>query len=92
MIDETTVYFPIHMTTDDYFILVQLARRKGMTRTQLIMEALKQYILAEQEKWRQEEEERRIAGKIKPMTPQPQPEGEGEKSAGGRRGRDGGEK
>jgi len=80
--DETTVYFLVHMTTEDYFILVQLAKRKNMTRTQLIMEALRQYILAEQEKWRQEEEERRIAEKIRPRTPQPQPEGGGDKSAG----------
>ena len=55
MFDETTVYFPVHMTTEDYFILIQFAKKKGMTRTQLIMEALKQYLISEQEKWRKEE-------------------------------------
>jgi hypothetical protein len=91
MSDETTIYFPIHMSTEDYFILVQLAKRKGMTRTQLIMDALRQYLLAEQERWRQEEEEKKIAEKIKPVKPQPQPEGEADKSAGEKKKREGGE-
>jgi hypothetical protein len=82
MYDESTVFFPLGMTTDDYFVLVQLARRKNMTRTQLIMEALRQYLLAEQERWRKEEEEKRMLEKIKPVNPQPQPGGEGDKSAG----------
>jgi hypothetical protein len=55
MYDESTVIVPIPFTTDDYFVLVQLARRKNMTRSQLIMDALRQYLLAEQEKWREQE-------------------------------------
>jgi hypothetical protein len=84
MYDESTVFFPLGMTTDDYFVLVQLARRKNMTRSQLIMDALRQYLLAEQERWKREEEEKRLAEKVlpKPVTPQPQPEGEGGESAG----------
>jgi hypothetical protein len=82
MYDESTVFFPLGMATDDYFVLVQLARRKNMTRTQLIMEALRQYLLAEQERWRREEEEKRMLEKVKPLNPQPQPEGEGGESAG----------
>jgi len=85
MYDESTVIVPIPFTTDDYFVLVQLARRKNMTRTQLIMEALRQYLLAEQERWKREEEEKRMLEKIKPakpVNPQPQPEGEGGESAG----------
>jgi metal-responsive CopG/Arc/MetJ family transcriptional regulator len=76
MYDESTVIVPIPFTTDDYFVLIQLARRKNMTRSQLIMDALKQYLLVEQEKWRKEEEERRIAEKIIPKNPRPRPEGE----------------
>ena len=90
MSDETTIYFPIHMSTEDYFILVQLAKRKGMTRTQLIMDALRQYLLAEQEKWKQQEEEKMMAEKAKPVKPQPQPEGEADKSAGEKK-REGGD-
>jgi hypothetical protein len=84
MYDESTVIVPIPFTTDDYFVLVNIARRKNMTRTQLIMDALRQYLLAEQERWRREEEEKRLAEKVlpKPLNPQPQPEGEGNKSAG----------
>jgi len=55
MYDESTVFFAVGMSTDDYFVLAQLARRKGMTRSQLIMEALRQYLLAEQERWRREQ-------------------------------------
>jgi len=55
MYDENTVFFVLGMSTEDYFVLVQLARRKNMTRTQLIMDALRQYILMEQEKWREQE-------------------------------------
>jgi len=76
MYDESTVIVPIPFTTDDYFVLVQLARRKNMTRSQLIMDALRQYLLAEQEKWRKEEEEKRMLEKIKPVNPQTQREGE----------------
>jgi hypothetical protein len=84
MYDENTVLFVLGMSTDDYFVLVNIARRKNMTRTQLIMEALRQYLLAEQERWRREEEEKRLAEKVlpKPLNPQPQPEGEGNKRAG----------
>jgi hypothetical protein len=82
MYDENTVFFVVGMSTEDYFILVNIARRKNITRTQLIMDALRQYLLAEQERWRREEEEKRMLEKIKPVNPQPQPEGEGDKSAG----------
>jgi len=81
MYDESTVIVPIPFTTDDYFVLVQLARRKNMTRSQLIMDALRQYLLAEQDKWRKEEEERRMLEKNKSVNPQTQPGGE-DKSAG----------
>ena len=88
MYDETTVFFVLGMSSDDYFVLVQLARRKNMTRSQLIMEALRQYLIAEQEKWRREEEEKRLAEKVlsKSVNPQPQPEGEGESAEKKKRG------
>jgi hypothetical protein len=91
MYDENTVFFVLGMSTEDYFVLVQLARRKNMTRTQLIMDALRQYILMEQEKWRKEEEGKMMAEKAKPVKPQPQPEGEAEKSAGEKKKREGGD-
>jgi len=76
MYDENTVFFVVGMSTDDYFVFVQLARRKNMTRTQLIMEALRQYLISEQDRWRKEEEEKRMIEKLKPVTPQTQREGE----------------
>jgi hypothetical protein len=76
MYDENTVFFVVGMSTDDYFVFVQLARRKNMTRTQLIMEALKQYLISEQDRWRKEEEEKRMIEKLKPMNPQTRREGE----------------
>jgi hypothetical protein len=76
MYDENTVFFVLGMTTDDYFVLVQLARRKNMTRSQLIMDALRQYLLAEQDRWKREEEEKRMLEKIKPVNPQTRREGE----------------
>jgi len=91
MYDESTIIVPISFTTDDYFVLVNVARRKNMTRTQLIMDALRQFLLAEQERWRKEEAEKRSAEKVmpKPLNPQPQPEGEGGKSAGGNKKKEG---
>ena len=68
MYDETTVIVPIPFTTEDYFLVMQLAKRKGLTRSQLIMDALKQYLLVEQERWKNQDQ--------KSMTPRPQPEGE----------------
>jgi hypothetical protein len=76
MYDENTVFFVVGMSTDDYFVFVQLARRKNMTRSQLIMEALKQYLISEQDRWRKEEEEKRMIEKLKPMNPQTRREGE----------------
>jgi hypothetical protein len=68
MYDETTVIVPIPFTTEDYFLVMQLAKRKGLTRSQLIMDALKQYLLVEQERWKNQDQ--------KSMTPRPRPEGE----------------
>jgi len=76
MYDENTVFFVVGMSTDDYLIFVQLARRKNMTRTQLIMEALRQYLISEQDRWRKEEEEKRMIEKLKPVNPQTRREGE----------------
>jgi hypothetical protein len=87
MYDENTVFFVVGMSTDDYLIFVQLARRKNMTRTQLIMEALRQYLISEQDRWRKEEEEKRMIEKLKPVNPQTRREGEdsnaGKKEKGG---------
>lgn len=78
MYDETTVIVPIPFTTEDYFLVMQLAKRKGLTRSQLIMDALKQYLLVEQERWKNQDQ--------KSMTPRPQPEGGEGKSAEGQKG------
>jgi hypothetical protein len=51
------------------------------------MEALKQYLISEQDRWRKEEEEKRMIEKLKPMNPQTRREGEdpndGKKEKGG---------
>jgi hypothetical protein len=83
MYDETTVIVPVPFSTEDYFVLVQLARRKNMTRSQFIIDALRQYLLAEQDKWRKEEEARRTAEKEPPRDPLPPPEVEKKSAVGG---------
>jgi metal-responsive CopG/Arc/MetJ family transcriptional regulator len=60
------------MTTDDYFIVIQLARRKNMTRSQFVMDCIRQVILKEQEEWKRQEEEKRILEKVKAGDPRPQ--------------------
>lgn len=48
MYDESTIFIPVSMSSEDYFVILQMARRKGMTRNQFIMECVKEYILREQ--------------------------------------------
>jgi hypothetical protein len=86
--DESTVFFPLGMSTEDYFIVIQLAKKKNMTRSQFIMECIRQAILREQEEWRRQEEERRMLEKVKAMDPQPQP-GDEPKRAGEKKRKEG---
>jgi len=55
MYDETTVIIPLPLTTEDYFIVTQLARRKNMTRSQFILDCVRQILLREQEAWLREQ-------------------------------------
>ena len=55
MYDETTVIIPLPLTTEDYFIVTQLARRKNMTRSQFILDCVRQVLLKEQEAWLREQ-------------------------------------
>ena len=52
MYDETTVIVPIGMTSEDYFLVLQLARKKNMTRSQFILDCVRQAVLKEQEAWK----------------------------------------
>jgi len=55
MYDETTVIIPLPLTTEDYFIIAQLARKKNMTRSQFILDCVRQVLLREQEAWLREQ-------------------------------------
>jgi hypothetical protein len=51
MYDESTVFFALSMSTEDYFVVMQLAKRKNMTRSQFILDCIRQVVLKEQEEW-----------------------------------------
>lgn len=64
------VYFLMEMTDEDFMALMLVCRNLGVKKEQLIMDAIKNYILKLQEEWRKTQqlknhEEKSVRGETK---------------------------